>query len=1844
MDNSDLTCDVQALSFDKNVIESYVNLIKTTSIHGETFAIYVHVLGEPLPPLSYKYSDDSTVCSSVVLKLDADNWAFVSNAKVGIRDPSVNIYCKSGVQFMYPLPDDMQQFLQHFFPSKHTINVHNPFDSTSLDKNGSVMALLNLYSSIITDRNVKFNVLSEPDMAKEVFLAMTKSVADNNLLRFTDNECYSVFLPTYEPSSGPSYSLRFLSDSEFKSFKIKRAHTSSTNRVRAKTVRLLSDDEDFEDISKFKKMRTTDCEVDNLPQFIEPTEADKIRSKDRLNSIQNLATDNERSTKPNNESIANGLSTDAADTKLDPTAVQSPDVKPTAVNYSAATEKGPNQSSSRGSVKQITKLAKRVISKTHKRETECRSPLCLGYKGRKVHYHCVTCKKYCSKEFKRVTKHMSKCSSESEFQRLVESVCSSVTVNNNVDPTTKCSTNLDHTSASSTNVEHNSTSRTTNVDSTSASSTNVEDNSTSRTTNVESTSASTTNSTSKTSNVDPNTTSSTKYDVPNDNEVFPCWDNGSQCKHVASRSRTKHFHCKYCKASHTSQKRMKKHAAKCNLLHNTLAGGNTVPKQNVAKQSVATEKETQKLLQAELICPSSGTYLVRRSTQGPAAPVHVQVNKKGWECTLSSCKDMNNFHGCSLIPSFLCDHALACVNRNLHPKPDLIDGPVDFDSFGEDDKQAMLKFCKDAKDFGAPVIKEFVPTIVNESKTTRYIYYSVFAGTGPVRYYSRLRRVLVTYDRDTKSHKCDCSARSCIHKKLAVLVSQVNPVIKKERPEHHACPEEVQRAKLLMEYILEFKKIPFNTDDYMVPQEISEFSPHETHCHRCKGIELEVLSTHKHGIVFMEEKKVPGIKVVTKYCPSCKMEYRYSEYKDGYFNFNNNSFFTISMMEQGIAAWLENTALKSFFNIIKRRYKIDYNIHLILDAVKAYMALKDLELSVNMCCIRCGRYPVHMSYDVIRSVCFDLDPSSVGDNQYSSFNEMYRDCSLHDLARCYLDRKSCHFTSNLEQFSVKLSQSLPPLICPENFGGLAPYTRKFLETDKAEEVHLPLERLEQLVHSNNSYKELKNICDKFHIETAGGKSHMLTRLLDNKGNVELHSVIRKKFTKIIGKSGGILRAFCIHGNCYGLKFLTLPESVADYTNMMTAFQVMPNFNFSDIAGLIPVHTNRHFPRLFRPFLGRVGDPEDPLSELYKDQQRVVVYDYETYPTTAIDCNKYNHYTAHPISGLFEVLSIYDEFHEFNHNEFDLHLRSLKSTNLQGMCNTSVAEQQNHVISLTKSYCNEMKVNQHIRLVTYITCAHNKQNNDAWKLKVENKKKKECEIDEVGFLVLEGVDKAAINSDKFDTQLTRSLKSPHPTGVLQDPTNDSSALNSVVYALWHSHLAEPIADSVDCVSHKLINFVSGKIPYDQESHFKIKGLIQKRLPEGSSITDPTSIVQSAFFNDLIRLGVLFTVEHATTLNIGLALSHCLNKQQSSLDYAVLYKPQNSLFFNGVKQHFDLQVHGNNVRYTLSAFVAITCTYYSCFCRYGDVVFEMQNTKISLITEKEFLEVARSATFFIFKLGTPLTTTTKDLGAKNSKTIVSGDVFDFEPLPKRMKVEKAAPSKHKIRSTHNVYEIENQWLGYSDTGRLDMYSEQYRICHSSSALYDDLIINSYARMCQKYRGSSFQFQDTCLTSRFCVRKLLSVDQKFIQIFNPYNSHWFCASNALTFIHEPHVVEMFDSLKSAGTLSSLKFLDITVSRHILQLRPQTTVVRYIACQQQNNNYDCGPLALGFLWALSMSHHPLQYEQLRAPMIREKIRQSFMQNRFIPPCTGSPKLFMKRVLKHFDLNPKTNRFVARD
>ena len=214
--------------------------------------------------------------------------------------------------------------------------------------------------------------------------------------------------------------------------------------------------------------------------------------------------------------------------------------------------------------------------------------------------------------------------------------------------------------------------------------------------------------------------------------------------------------------------------------------------------------------------------------------------------------------------------------------------------------------------------------------------------------------------------------------------------------------------------------------------------------------------------------------------------------------------------------------------------------------------------------------------------------------------------------------------------------------------------------------------------------------------------------------------------------------------------------------------------------------------------------------MYKNGSKQALFDYKTFTLGQVDTSNIGHHSSHPVSGLSSVLSLYDNFHSNNHREYDAKLRSVESTNISGKINTSVAEQQNHVISLKKSYANEMEVNQHIKFVVQLTCAHNQRVNGDWRARMEKASGK-CVVDDLGFLVVDGVRKMSANPISVRSGI---VASPHPVPVLGDSSGECSAFNAVVYSLSFSHALDGVVESSqDSLIRPVAAFIRTEQPYD-----------------------------------------------------------------------------------------------------------------------------------------------------------------------------------------------------------------------------------------------------------------------------------------------------------------------------------------------------------------------------------------------------------------------------------------------
>ena len=293
-----------------------------------------------------------------------------------------------------------------------------------------------------------------------------------------------------------------------------------------------------------------------------------------------------------------------------------------------------------------------------------------------------------------------------------------------------------------------------------------------------------------------------------------------------------HYHCLICN-KHASRtiNRAKNHSDKCKA--------KSLPKY----LKPAMNENGHPNLQTVLVCPQRGIYLVRRARQGRAKPVHVIANYLAgtYYCELSKCHDLAKFNANSLNPAKHCDHVQAAIDlvhtHNESDKPDFKDlfKPKFLDQVDKTNKflPIMTDIANHLVKLNTPLVKSFIPEIISSDHgTSKLIYYSVHAGDVKIKYYNRTKRVLVTYDRDTKKLKCECEGDyKCAHVRLVSLVVASDPTLNVQRPESVVDEAEVSLARRMM---LENKQIPFYLDNqHLVETPLSEFTPHETDCLYC---------------------------------------------------------------------------------------------------------------------------------------------------------------------------------------------------------------------------------------------------------------------------------------------------------------------------------------------------------------------------------------------------------------------------------------------------------------------------------------------------------------------------------------------------------------------------------------------------------------------------------------------------------------------------------------------------------------------------------------------------------------------------------------------------------------------------------------------------------------------------------------------------------------------------------------------------------------------------------------------------------------------------------------------------
>lgn len=264
-----------------------------------------------------------------------------------------------------------------------------------------------------------------------------------------------------------------------------------------------------------------------------------------------------------------------------------------------------------------------------------------------------------------------------------------------------------------------------------------------------------------------------------------------------------------------------------------------------------------KHLKAQCLDHNNGIFAVIKSFSGPNTALHVQ--KKTWGtnrstgCELDVCKVNAEFAARSNCKHFECPHIQSLQYcppaRDDDPslEGDVLQEMVRQKWFGKEKQDQCLKRQREAIVAGTPLSCQLT---ICTPPTKKYI--SVFEPT--VSYYSRLGRVIVTYDSKQLSWHCPCAKprQSCLHKNIAKWhLFQVEPnSFRKTRSmeeegsqfpcevegmDEEVNPPEGRAVERMVRYIYHSKKMPpVLTNDVIITDNFPKtFTPAEIYCTEC---------------------------------------------------------------------------------------------------------------------------------------------------------------------------------------------------------------------------------------------------------------------------------------------------------------------------------------------------------------------------------------------------------------------------------------------------------------------------------------------------------------------------------------------------------------------------------------------------------------------------------------------------------------------------------------------------------------------------------------------------------------------------------------------------------------------------------------------------------------------------------------------------------------------------------------------------------------------------------------------------------------------------------------------------
>ncbi|XP_050398510.2 HMG domain-containing protein 3 [Patella vulgata] len=305
--------------------------------------------------------------------------------------------------------------------------------------------------------------------------------------------------------------------------------------------------------------------------------------------------------------------------------------------------------------------------------------------------------------------------------------------------------------------------------------------------------------------------------------------------------------------------------------------------------------------------------------------------------------------------------------------------------------------------------------------------------------------------------------------------------------------------------------------------------------------------------------------------------------------YNNTTIVTLQLCLLLRTGVQKHVAVGRMCSILEEAYKgVQFPQH-ILDAYIHFESLTDHSYDFN--CIRCGHYPPIIILDANRKSSFSLQGESIREPDTHIENAAQMDKFWKQVTDNIVASPMCS-KDILNPYKVDVQyQNWSQWMAPDSVfpSGVVNTEHKKVPFTKNPNDENPTVLTDEYIDTllcEGSAKLVKDIAKDVGVDSSGSKMDIIVRL---QHKAKKKSLFKKIFTKLWGRSGGILVMACPHGICYGIKHLIRAESVRDHIDMILSMKHQPTIVINDLSNISAAHGNNRKKNMFAPHKGRVVD-------------------------------------------------------------------------------------------------------------------------------------------------------------------------------------------------------------------------------------------------------------------------------------------------------------------------------------------------------------------------------------------------------------------------------------------------------------------------------------------------------------------------------------------------------------------------------------------------------------------------------------------------------------------------------